>query len=321
MQIKWTHSTDNNARACERKAFYTARFANPRARDGSLRREAFLLKQAIDVSLWRGNLVHKTIEKCILPSLTKGEEPDFESARSYILNLVDTNLDFSRQGKYRYLSKTAAGDTYCVLKADLNGTGMTQSELEEVKHTSALALYHLENDFSDLLTRARFAKEVKSEKEIRFSLDDRILVEAIPDLIIFEPPDRVVIVDWKAGFNFNANAREQLFVYAFAFLKCGFWSALRCENVELIEANLMTGESYRYVFTEEDMVDVDDRIFTGSLLLEGIFEKPAKECAPEDFRPADSPGTCQWCVVKEICNGNLARKIDQPALSFEFVQA
>lgn len=321
MQIKWTHSTDNNARACERKAFYTARFANPRARDGSLRREAFLLKQAIDVSLWRGNLVHKTIEKCILPSLTKGEEPDFASARDWMLDLIDTNLDFSRRGKYRSVSKTAAEDAYCVLKADLCGTGLTDEEIDEVKRTSTLALHNLENNFSDLLTRARFAKEVKSEKEIRFSLDDRILVEAILDLLIFEPPDRVVIVDWKAGFNVNANARDQLFVYAFAFLKCGWWAALRCENIELIEANLMTGDSYRYVFTEDDMGDVDDRIFTGSLLLEGVFEKRVKECTPEDFRPADSPSTCQWCVVKEICNGNLSRKTVQPALSFEFVQA
>ncbi len=321
MQIKWTHSTDNNARACERKAFYTARYANPRAADGSPRREAFLLKQAIDISLWRGNLVHKTIEKCILPFLARGESPDFHRAREWMLDLVDINLDFSRRGNYRHVSKTNAGDAYCVLRADLCGAGISDCEVEEVKSSSIVALNNLEHKFSDLLSRAQLGKELKSEKEIRFSLDGRILVEAILDLIFFEPPDKVVIVDWKAGFNPNANAREQLFVYAFAFLKCGWWAALDCKNIELVEANLMTGDSYRYEVIEDDLADVDDRIFAGSQLLERVFEKPAKESSPEDYSPAESPGTCQWCVVKEMCNGNLLRKNVQPALSLEFVQA
>ncbi len=319
-RVRWNHSSDNSVRACRRKGFYTARYASPTAAEGTPRREAFLLKQAIDIPLWRGNLIHKTIEKCILPALKKGEKPNFEMARNWLLRLVEKQAEFSSSGKYHQYSKSKAGDLYCVLRADFNGSGISASEINEVKETSLLALNNLETHFADLLERAQYGKDLESEKEIRFTLDERIRIEAIIDFMFFEIGNRVVIVDWKAGLNLSANAREQLHVYAYAVINCGWWRNLTCENIELIEANLITGDMFSYRVTEDDLDDVDDRIFTGSQLLEPIYERLAKECAPEDFAPAESPGTCEWCGVKEICNGNLLRKkIVQPSLSFELV--
>lgn len=317
-QVKWNHSLDNSVRACRRKAFYTGSYANPRSKDGSPRREAFLHKQAIDVALWRGNLIHSIIEKNLLPAVKKGEKPNFELARKWLLRLVERQAEFSRTGKYREYSKEKAGSAYCVLRTDLTGGGITPSELDEVKSTSLLALGNLETRFAELLERAQYAKKLESEKEIRFTLDERIRIEAIVDLVIEEAGGRIVVVDWKAGLNLNANAREQLYVYAFAVTNSGWWQNASCENIELIEANLMTGDSFGYQVTEDDLADVDDRIFTGSQLLEPIFEKSAKDCLPEDFASAESPGTCEWCVVREICNGKSLPKTNvQPSLSFE----
>lgn len=319
-QVKWNHSLDNSVRACRRKAFYTGGYANPRSKDGSPRREAFLHKQAIDIPLWRGNLIHSAIEKCLLPALKKSEKPDFERTQKWLLRLIEKQAEFSRTQKYRQYSKEKAGDSYCVLRADLIGEGITTQDLNEVRDTSLLALNNLETHFADLLERARFAKKLESEKAIRFTLDERIRIEAIVDLIITESDGRVVIVDWKAGLNLSANAREQLHVYAYAVFFSGWWNYLTCENIELIEANLMTGKSFDYPISEDDLADVDDRIFTGSQLLEPIFEQSAKESVPEDFAPAESPGTCEWCVVREICNGKSLPKTNiQQSLSFEFV--
>lgn len=277
-------------------------------------------KQAIDVALWRGNLLHSTIEKCLLPSLKKGEKPNFEMAQKWLLRLIERQTEFSGMGKYREFSKEKAGDSYAVLRADLTGSGVTAGELDELKETSLLALDNLETRFAELLERAQYAKKLESEKEIRFSLDDRIRIEAIVDLIIEESDGRVVIVDWKAGLNLSANAREQLHVYAYAVMNSNWWRNLTCEKIDLIEANLMTGDSFIYPVTDDDLADVDDRIFSGSLLLEPIFERKVEECLPEDFAPAESPGTCEWCVLKEICNGKLLPKTNiQQSLSFEFV--
>lgn len=320
-QVKWNHSLDNSVRACRRKAFYTGSYANPKSADGTPRREAFLHKQAIDISLWRGNLIHSIIEKHLLPTLKKGEKPNFEMARKWLLRLIERQAEFSRTGKYRQYSKEKAGDAYCVLRADLTGGGITAADLSAARDTSLLALDNLETRFAELLERAQYAKKLESEKEIRFTLDERIRIEAIVDFIIEETDGRIVVVDWKAGLNLSANAREQLHVYAYAVFNSGWWKSLAsCESLELIEANLMTGDSFIYPVTEDDLADVDDRIFTGSLLLEPIFERPAKECLPEDFAPAESPGTCEWCVLKEICNGKSLPKTNiQQSLSFEFV--
>ena len=51
----------------------------------------------------------------------------------------------------------------------------------------------------------------------------------------------------------------------------------------LIEAKLMSGERTIYPFSEDDLFDVDDRIFTGSQLLSPIYEKPVNKFVPEDF--------------------------------------
>ncbi len=88
----------------------------------------------------------------------------------------------------------------------------------------------------------------------------------------------------------------------------------------LIEANLMSGDRAIYPFTEDDFYDVDDRIFIGPQLLKPLFEKPVEKFLPEDFESANSVGACQFCAVKEICNGNLYKaSAVSPTLPFEFV--
>ena len=282
-RIKWTQSLDNAVRACRRKPFLMERYANPLSKDGTARREAFLHKQAIDVALWRGNLVHKTIEKCLLPALRKGEELNFEFAHNWLLRLVDRQAEFSRTAKYRQFSKEKAGDVYCVLRGDLIGNPITADDLETVRQTSLAALHNLETRFEDLLERVRYAKTLEIEKEIRFSLDDRIRIEAIVDLILVESDGRIVIVDWKAGLNVSANAREQLFVYAYAVINSGYWGTPECQNIELIEASLMTGNKYVYPLTKDDLFDADDRIFSGAQLLEAIFEESGKTARPKNL--------------------------------------
>lgn len=319
-RIKWNHSADKNVRVCQRKAFYTIRFARHQAKNGSLQREVHLLKQAIDVPLWRGNIVHFTLQECILPALRTGNQPDFPAARNWALNLVDKQVSFSKNENYRKTSKTSAKYEYCVLKSDFNGNGVTADEINEVKEGVITALNNLENQFFDLLLRAANSKKIEIEKELHFPLDDDIQVDAKIDFMFFEQSGRVFVIDWKAAESFSGNAREQLHAYAYAVIKCGYWQNVSWDNIVLIEANLMSGERAIYPFTEDDFYDVDDRIFTGSQLLKPLFEMPVEKFLPEDFESANSVGACQFCAVKEICNGNLYKaSAVSPTLPFEFV--
>lgn len=317
--VKWSHSLDNSVRACARKAFLVGSYANPRASDGKPRREAFLVKQASDVARWRGNLIHLAIERCLLPALKKGENPNYEGTQRWLDALIESQANFSKAGKYRAYSREKGGISYCILRSDLLGSGTTAAEIEEVKETSLIALNNLRDKFSDLFERIKNATKFEVEKAIRIKLDDRIRIEAIPDLII-EENEKITIVDWKAGLNFNAHAREQLYVYAYAVFFSGWWQNTTIENIELLEANLMTGNLFSYPVDEDNLSDVDNRIFTGSQLLEPIYEKSAEESSFTDFASAQSPGTCEWCAIKEICNGKILpqRKAEQCSL-FELV--
>lgn len=317
-RIKWNHNLDRIVRMCLRRVFYSARYAHWGGDANSPQRQVFLLKQALDLDAWRGKIVHSAIQRRVIPSLQKNELPDFSTVQDWTMELVDRQSEFSRREQYNRLSKTVAGDDYCILEADYRGKGVNNEEVERVKKEIREALENLEDFSIRLLIRARKAVKLEGEKAIRFDLDERIRLEAILDMIFQEDDNRVVIVDWKIGDPLTGNARDQLFAYAYAVVKSGWYGRLLSEDIELIEANLLTGEQIKHTFTDEDFADVDDRIFTGSQLLRPIYEHSVKDSIPEDFAPAESPGSCEGCPVKEICNGSLSEKaFAQPSLQFE----
>ncbi|HYV06533.1 MAG TPA: hypothetical protein VFB82_18200 [Blastocatellia bacterium] len=190
---------------------------------------------------------------------------------------------FSRQEQYRNSSKSGANGDYCILRADLLGGGLTDEQIEVVSAEVERALTVLEQHHTKLLQRAQRARWLHSEKEIRFPLDEKIRIEAIPDLVFCEATNRAVIVDWKVWDGTKGTARDQLHAYAFAVVRSSWWKELRVNNLELVEANLISGEATPYAVTEDDLDSVDDRIFVGVERLRPIFERAVAACAQEEF--------------------------------------
>lgn len=299
---KWSHSLDLTVRVCQRKAFLTARYASHSSTKGTPRHEAFLLKKAVDPNTWRGLLVHTVIQEKIIPKLQQSLWPDFNEAREFAAALLDRQLAFSHAGQYRATSKTKAGNDFCILRADLRGTGLTATEIAQVKTEVLHALDTLETQHHDLLERIRRAGLVVSEKEIRFPLDEQILLIAKPDLFFSEHDDRLVIVDWKAVESTHQNARSQLHLYAFAILQSGRWPQFHVVDTELLEVNLLSGTVTSFPLTAEDLDLTDERVFTGTELLRPLFARPTDDCLATDFAPAESPNACAFCSVLEICH-------------------
>jgi hypothetical protein len=243
----------------------------------------------------------------LIPALRKRMWPDFEWLQEQASDLVTQQAEFSRRARYLDCSKSSDKLHYCVLRADLLGDGLSDEQLEDTKKGVRSAFDILEEHHLDLLGRVRSARQAFSEKEIRFNLDDLVLVEAIPDLIFFEA-GKSVIVDWKLWDHTGGTARDQLHAYAFAVCKCGWWAQAHAGNVELIEANLVNGHRATYSITEDDLDDVDDRIFTGMDQLGPIYERPVVGTVPGIFAPASGPGACQHCSVLEVCNGSFLPK-------------
>lgn len=312
MQQKWTHNLDVDVRTCERRVFLKSRYALHSCAKGSPRHESFLLKKAVDISNWRGRLVHSAIHEWVVPALRLRQWPDFDMVRREARALARRQALFSRSGEYRDPSRSTSDIDYCILRADFLGDGLSDAQIEQVASEVERAITVLEQSHARLLRRAQQARWVHSEKEIRFPLDEEIRVEAKPDLIFCERTMRGVIVDWKVWAGTRGTARAQLHAYAFAALRSDWWRELRVDNFELVEANLITGESLSYGVTEDDLDSVDDRIFVGAERLRPIFERPVERCEQEDFAPAGSPGACFYCPVKEVCNGSFATTTPQP---------
>jgi hypothetical protein len=314
---KWNHSLDVSARTCQRRVFLRSRYASHQSAKGSARHEAYLLKQALDLAAWRGRLVHLAAKNWVFSEIKQRQWPNFDMVRKLAVDLVYSQAAFSSSGLYRTSTKSAAADSYCVLRADLLGEGLTGQQLEAMCEGVVASLTVLEKRHAGLLNRARLAKWVDSEKEIRFHLDEEIMVEAIPDLIFCERNNRAVIVDWKVREEGTGTARDQLHTYAFAALYSGYFKEFQVDNIELIEANLVTGDAISYNVTESDLDSVDDRIFMGVELLRPVFERPVKLCRPEDFSPANSRGACEYCSVLEVCNGSFPKKSSAQPISLE----
>lgn len=304
----WSHSLDNMVRTCERKVFLSARFASATAAKDSIKYEAFLLKQALDLPNWRGRLVHTAICNKVIPALQRSHWPDFGLVRAFATELLDEQAAFSKAGLYREQSKTQAGDSYCVLRSDLRGQGLSTSDREKVRNEVIGAINVLESKNGDLLDRIRRATFVLADEKIAFRLDEEILVDVRPDVLFIEQNDHGVILDWKAVESTNTNARRQLLAYAFGVLACKRWPRLRVDNMELIEVNLVRGESVAMPVSRLELDHVDERIFFGAEMLRAIFEVPIDACTAGDFAPARSPVVCQYCSVLEVCNGKLSKQ-------------
>src|SRR5688572_14515333 len=114
--MKFSFSGERGFRRCQRQYYFRDIAAWHNAKD-PVRREAFVLKQLKTIELWRGSVVHRGIEKFVIPSLENNLAVDWNAVGDQTVEMARRQLAFSALRKYRQkgLSKTAAGDDYCAL--------------------------------------------------------------------------------------------------------------------------------------------------------------------------------------------------------------
>jgi hypothetical protein len=237
--IRWSHSRDKDVRTCERRVFLKQRFASSRADHDSARFRAYVLKKSIDAPAWAGKIVHEVIKNQIVPTLRKGNGPDFQRAREFALDLLARQESFSRDRKYLQITQTTAGPDFCVLRPHTTGIGDTLDLISKATQLVLNALEILEHRQEPLLAELQSPGDLFAEKEIRFTIAD-VMVEAVPDILFINRQGRVLILDWKLWLGSSSSA-EQLHVYAYAFLRSGWWRGISLERLRLCEANLITG--------------------------------------------------------------------------------
>src|SRR4051812_21633623 len=98
--MKFSFSSERYFRRCQQQYYLREFLACHNAKD-PLRREAFVLKQLKTVELWRGSLVHRGIQKFVLPALEAGLPVNWNVVGDETIQMARRQLQFSAERKYR----------------------------------------------------------------------------------------------------------------------------------------------------------------------------------------------------------------------------
>ena len=311
MRLKWTFSTHRCFRRCQRQYFFREIAASHNARN-ALRREAFILKQAKGLDLWRGLLVHGAIESQVIPRLEENVPIPWDEVMNKTLAAAHLQFDFSASAKHREegMTKSKAGDAYCVLLPHLRGEDVSTEEFERVLAETQLALRNLagmEELWRRITGRGRYWAELPVCVAYAGAR-----VEARIDLLCFRGPGKPIVVEWKtyAG-DTGGDARLQTAVYAWVLCRHKKWAIKNAADVELLEAQLLSGKLIEHRCDDRSFEELEDLIYRGIGEMQALVgEKQYADQVLHDFAFARSPSMCVYCAFRELCIGTQTTAVE-----------
>lgn len=317
--MKWSISAHNCFRRCQRQYYFSKIMAAHNASD-ERRREAHILAQLKSLSAWRGNLVDKGIERFVIPALENGIRIDFDRATQQTIGLAHRQLAFSKAKKYRETGTTKKdiGDEFCALFCHEYGQDISPEKLESLPQDIACCFRNLERQ-TGFMGYLRQGKRYRTQERLSFYLDE-VIVVAWLDLLFFGEAGQLTIVDWKTGVSETSHYRPQLLVYALAAVKG--WPKAQSENLEIYEANLMKNKIRRHHVTEQDLLGIEDFIYSSICEIRSLTQdKKFQDQHPEDYEFANSSNTCKYCSFRKLCLEVLSEDAsDQLIQDYEPVQ-
>jgi PD-(D/E)XK nuclease superfamily protein len=299
--VKFSFSRERCLRRCQRQFYFRDIAAWHNARD-PLRREAYVLKQLKTLELWQGQLVHRAIEKWVIPALQNKGAADWDGAVADAIVMAERQLAFSAARRYRdrALTKSVVADDFCALLVHEFGQGISEAEFQTVKSVVERALRNLA-DLEGFWREARNRGQYFAELPLRTSYEGSS-VEGHVDLMFFRGPGRPTIVDWKVSEAGGTDARVQTSVYAWLLSRSPIWRVSDPVEVELLEVRLLDREVIKHRLSEADFADLEDRLYCGiSDMKELIGEGGYTEIDLAEFAYANSPGTCALCPFRRLC--------------------
>jgi hypothetical protein len=313
VSFDWSFSAERCFKRCQRQYYFRDVVAWHSGKD-PLRRESFILKQLKTFDQWQGLLVHRGIEKLVVPHLSQNERPDWGAVIAATVKMAEGQREFSRARRYRdlELSKSKAGDDYCALLCHEQGRDLSAEEWDETVGVVERALRNLAG--LDELWQAISGKgKYFAELPIHLHYDGvHIIVQM--DLLCFRGFGKPIIVDWKVSdAKAGSDARTQMGVYAWAMTRSPTWNVQQMENVELLEVQLLTPAMFTHRCDDEIAIELENRIFRSideirSLCGDGNY----KTLDQEDFAMARNPNTCFFCPFRKVCVASLVKPPLQP---------
>lgn len=308
MSFDWSFSAERCFKRCQRQYYFRDVVAWHSGKD-MLRRETFILKQLKTLDQWQGLLVHRGIEKMVVPALVQSERPAWDRVISETVTMAEQQRAFSLARRYRDLemSKTKAGDEYGALLCHEEGRDLTAEEWDATVGTVERAFRNLAG-LEELWERIGRKGKYFAEQPIHLHYDGVHIIVQL-DLLCFRGFGKPIIVDWKVSdAKGGSDARSQMGVYAWAMTRSPTWNVQSMEDVELVEVQLLTPAVFVHRCDEEVAIELENRIYRSideirSLCGDGNY----KTLDAEDFALARNPNTCFFCPFRKQCVGALVK--------------
>lgn len=299
--MKWSVSAHNNMRRCQRLFVFGQVIASHNAKD-PLRHEAYLLKQLQSLSTWQGSIVHKVLATAFLSDVRAGRAIDPVALSATAHDLARKQFAFSAARRYREPGQTkgAAGDEYCALYEHEYGENISPERLELVLTTITRCFEHLASQEAFLGQLAAGSAHL-AELPLNFTLAGATIAATL-DLVYQGANGQLVVVDWKVAGSETSDYSWQLLVYALAVVRCGRWSAVEAEAIELYEANLLRNQVHRHPVSAERLQEAEDFIYRSLVEREALVSRDRfDDLDLDEFEVAERPGTCYHCNFASLC--------------------
>lgn len=312
--MKWSVSTSRIFYQCARKWYYETVFADSRSKHPE-RQEAYVLKRLQSVHSWRGKVVDHVISRFIVPRLNKHESFESDEVFSYANRLMEAQLKFAIEGRYRNGAKSDNEDFCALFELEYNGS-IEDKAIENAKKEVEISLTNL---LASSLMRelAEEGQYLIAQRTLQFQFSE-VNVKCTPDLIVFFKSKSPVIIDWKVQVPWHRDHWLQLGVYGLALSRVmphkdfpHKWYDVLTDpsKIRLIEFQLLRNQQIQYILSQEDVINIEDYIYTSSNRMLQVIngrEKPP-ELVVELLPTARSPDICLKCKFKKICwKGNFS---------------
>jgi len=305
--MRWSFSAASTFLQCQKKWYYDTKVANSTDSNPN-RREAFRLAQLLNVAAWRGKLVDQVISSFIVPRISSGEGLDKEQVLNYADTLFEEQLRRANESPHGENGQsTDESLRFYELEYD---TGVSDQAIEKARAEVKASLTNF-LDSSLLRELTSNGQKLIAQRPLQFKFAGAAVI-GMPDLIVFYRDRPPIIVDWKVHASMHKEHRLQLCIYGLALARAKPHKDFPSEwldsikdptKVKLVEYQLLHNRIIDYTITQDDIVDVEDYIYTTSTRMQNLIDgvKDLPEQAVMHLPTAHYSSACEMCNFKKPC--------------------
>lgn len=298
-EFSWSFSRDNTFNECRRKYFYNYYGSwGGWKRDSidEVTRSLYVLKNLVNMKIWKGDAVHKEISRVLKSFETTDSIGSFENSVKRTTRIMRDEFRFSKAKEYWTTDKSLR---------KVNALFEHEYELD-VSDEEWIDNY---NDVIKCIKNFYSSEIVEELKSI--GCENLITVDSITPTsfdyngeivyvnldLAYKVGDEVKIVDWKTGT--GESNPLQFVVYVFHTNET---LGTPLDKLSVIEYNLQENKQYVHKFSEQEITEAKDYIDNSMKSMKSCLYDPEENMADiSEFPRTDEDWRCNNCNFKKIC--------------------